>query len=148
MALSNIPDWKKNVKQLLIETYDLRRQLSQTEAQLRAAEAHYTVMAQALADTNAQLVSMSKKKTRGTTKIKARWVALPELQDIAEEANRKKLERCNVEEEAQKQADRHACQDRVLKGFDHRFSAYKRKDEFIILAGALELEHDWHHSGP
>ena len=68
--LSNIPDWKKNIGQLLVETYDLRRELSQTEAQLRAAEAHYAVMARALAAANARLASMSKKKTRGTTKSK------------------------------------------------------------------------------
>ncbi len=145
MALSNIPDWKKNVEQLLVETYDLRRKLSQTEAKLKAVEAQSTIIALALADANARLARMSKKKTRGTTKV--RRVASPELQDTfgAEEAYRKELERCHAEMEAPKQADNHAHQSRVIKDtvlqvFDRQFSAYKRKDELIALAGALELD--------
>ena len=147
MALSDIPDWKKNTGQLLAEKYNERREHSQTKAQLRAAEAHCTIMAQALADANAQLASMSKKKMRSTTKIKARFVALPELRDTfeAEEANRKELERSNAKKEAQKQADHRARQsqimkDTVLKVFNCPFSAYKHKDELIVLAGALELD--------
>jgi len=147
MALSNIPDWKKNVEQLLVETYNLRRKLSQTEAKLMAVEAHSTILALALADANARLARMSKKKMRGTTKIKVRRVALPKLQDTfeAEEANWKELERCNAEKEAQKQADNHARQSRIIKDtilqvFDRQFSAYKRKDELIVLADALELD--------
>jgi len=104
-------------------------------------------MTQALADTNAQLANMAKKKMWGTTKIKAWWVALPELQETfkADEANQKEQEWSNAEKEAQKQADNHACQsqiikDTVLKVFDHPFPTYKHKDKLVILAGALELD--------
>jgi len=151
MALSNIPDWKKSVEQLLVEQYDLRRKLSQKEARLRAVEAQSTIMARALAEANVQLSNMSKKKTRlgGTTKIKVRRrVALPVLQDTFEATegpNWKELERRNTEKEAQKQAGNHAHQSRIIKNtvlqvFDRQFSAYKLKGELIVLAGALELD--------
>ena len=144
---SKIPDWEKTKDQLLVENYDLHHKLSQKDALLKAAEAHCMIMTEALADANRQIASMAKKKMRGTTKIKARWVALPELKDAfeAEEASRKEQERCNAEKEAQKQADHHARQsqiikDTVLKVFDRPLTTYKRKDELIVLAGALELD--------
>lgn len=74
-------------------------------------------------------------------------MALPGLQGAfeVEEANRKGLERRNAEKEAQNQADHRACQSRamkdtVLKVFDRPFSAYKRKDEPVVLASALGLD--------
>lgn len=149
MALSNIPDWKKSVEQLLVEQYDMRRELFQQQARLRAAEAQSTIMARALAEANAQLARMSKKKTRGTTKIKVRRrMALPVLQDTfgaTAGTNWDELERRNTKNESQKQVDNHAYQSRIIKNtdlqvFDRQFSAYKRKDELIVLAGALALD--------
>lgn len=144
---STIPDWKKDIGQLLIEKYKSDNKLYRKDAELKAAKAHCTIMVQALADAHAQLANLSKKKTRGTNKIKARWVALPELQDSfeAEETNRKEQEWCNTEKEARKQASQNARQsqiikDTVLKVFDRPFSVYRRKDELIVLAGALELD--------
>ena len=105
------------------------------------------IMARALEDANTQIANMLKKKTRGTTKIKARWVALLELKDTfeAEEANRKEQEWCNAEKEAQKQADYLARQSQitketVLKNFNCPYSACKLKDKLIVLASALELD--------
>ena len=147
VAFSKKPEWEKTVEQVLAQSYDVHRMLAHKEAELRATKAHCTIMAHALADANAQIDSLSKKKTRGTSKIKARWVALPELQDMfeAEEIARKEKERCDAEKEAQKQADDYARQsqiikDTVLKVFDRPFSVHKRKDELIVLAGALELD--------
>ena len=147
MTLSNSPDWGKSNEQLIIEKNAVYRQLLRKQAELDASEAHCSIMAQALADANKMITNMKNKKPRGTAKIKARWVALPELQNVfeAEEANRKEQERCNAEKEAQKQAEHLARQsqimkDTVLKIFDHPLSTYKRKDELIVLAGALELD--------
>ena len=58
---------------------------------------------------------------------------------------REEQQRCNAEKEAQKQAENRAresqiIKDTVLKVFDRPYSAYKRKDEFIVLAGALEID--------
>ena len=104
-------------------------------------------MGQALAEANAQLDSMSKKKSQGTSKIKAQWVALLDLKDAfkAEETAQKEQEQCDINKEAQKQVDDCAHQsqiikDTVLKFFDRPLSTYKRKDKFIVLAGALELD--------
>jgi len=112
VAPPNIPDWDKSFGQIVSEKNAFYSELLETKAQLRAGEAHCTIMAQALEDANAQIANMSKKKTQGTTKIKARWVMLPELKDIfeAEEANQKEQEWCNAEKEAQKQADHLAHQ--------------------------------------
>ena len=98
---SKIPDWEKTKEQLL-KNYDLYHKLSQKDALLKATEAHCMIMTEALADANRQIASMAKKKTQGTTKIKAQWVALLELKDAfkAEEASRKEQEWCNAEKEA------------------------------------------------
>ena len=68
-------DWEKNFGQLLAENYDLRRMVSQKQAELNATEAHYTTMAQALADANSQLARMSKKEAVRMKKVKAKRVS-------------------------------------------------------------------------
>lgn len=75
VALSNMADWEKNLGQLLAENYDLRRMVSQKEAELNATEAYHTTMAQALANANAQLAHMSKKEALRVKKIKAKRVS-------------------------------------------------------------------------
>lgn len=62
MALSNIPNWKKSVNQLLVKKYESNHEHARTKALLSTAEAHCMIMTQALADTNAQLANMAKKK--------------------------------------------------------------------------------------
>ena len=87
---SNIPVWEKSFEDVVAENGDLQHKLFQSEAALKAAEAHCSILAQALTNMTEQLTNVAKKKTRGTSKIKARWVALPELKDAfeAEEASR------------------------------------------------------------
>ena len=75
VALSDMADWEKNFGQLLAENYDLRRMVSQKQAELNATEAHYTTMAQALADANSQLARMSKKEAVRMKKVKAKRVS-------------------------------------------------------------------------
>ena len=140
------PDWQRSVPELIAELNQLRDSLKQKEAEIQAANAHCTIMKRALSDANTRVDNLKKKKTRGSTKVKARWIALPELKEAiyAEEAERVERVKQHAEKEAQKSAEsvvRNAriAKDTLTRTFDAPLSSYKRKDDLVILAGTLEI---------
>ena len=93
-----------------------------------------------------QIDNLLKKKSRGSTKIKARFVSLPELRKAfeTEEVERREQERANAEKEAQKTADTAARNARIFmdttsKVFDSPLSSYKLKDDLRTITGALGI---------
>jgi hypothetical protein len=140
------PDWQKSFAELVAEITQLRAVVRQKDAELDATNAHCTIMKRALMDANTQVDNLTKKKGRGSTKVKSRWISLPELKDsiYAEEAERIEREKQNAEKEAQKEAHAVAQNIRItsntlLKVFDAPLSSYKLKDDLIVLAGALAI---------
>jgi hypothetical protein len=145
-VLSRTPDWQKSFPELLSELNDLRAQVRQKDAELLAANAHCTIIQRGMADANKQIENLTKKKTRTSTKVKARFGTLPELKAAfqEEEAQRLEQERLNAEKEAQKTAETTArnariATDTILRTFDNSLSAYKRKDDLLTIAGALQI---------
>ena len=113
---------------------------------LLAANAHCTIIQRGMADANKQIENLTKKKTRTSTKVKARFGTLPELKAAfqEEEVRRQEQERLNAEKEAQKTAETAArnariTTDTVLRTFDNSLSTYKRKDDLLTIAGALQI---------
>jgi len=83
-----------------------------------------------------QIDNLLKKKLHGSTKVKARFVSLPELREAfeAEEVERQEHEKENAEKEAQKTAEMAARNVRIIvdtasKIFDNPLSSYKLKDD-------------------
>ena len=145
-VLSRKPDWQKSFPELLSELNDLRSQVRHKDAELLAANAHCTIIQRGMADANKQIENLTKKKTRTSTKVKARFGTLPELKAAfeEEEAQRLERERLNAEKDAQKTAETVArntriATDSVLRTFDNSLSAYKRKDDLLTIASALEI---------
>ncbi|KAM6491483.1 hypothetical protein JOM56_013052 [Amanita muscaria] len=145
-VLSQTPDWQKLFPELLGELNDLWAQVRQKDAALLAANAHCTIIQRCMADANKQIENLTKKKTRTSTKVKACFGTLPELKAAfeEEEAQRLEQERLNAEKEAQKTAEtavRNAriATDTILRTFDNSLSAYKRKDDLLTIAGALQI---------
>jgi hypothetical protein len=106
-VLSRKPDWQKSFPELLSELSELRTQVQQKDAELLATNAHCTIIQRGMADANKQIENLTKKKTRTSTKVKARFETLPELKAAfqEEEAQRLEEERLNAEKEAQKAAE-------------------------------------------
>lgn len=109
-------------------------------------EHHLLLISGVTADANKQIENLTKKKTRTSTKVKARFGTLPELKAAfqEEEVRRQEQERLNAEKEAQKTAETAArnariATDTVLRTFDNSLSTYKRKDDLLTIAGALQI---------
>jgi DDE superfamily endonuclease len=146
VILSQKPDWQKSFPELISELNLLRDSLRKSQSELRAANAHCTIVQRKLGDNSVQIDNLTKKKSRGSTKVKARFVSLPELKEAfeAEEVERKEQERVNAVKEAQKTAETAAhnvriTTDSALKIFDSPLSSYKLKDDIRTIAGALGI---------
>ena len=116
------------------------------EASTQAANAHCTIVKRALTDCRTQLQNLSKTKERGSSKIKARFLTGEGLREAFEAADAERLEREkeNAEKEAQKLAELEArnvriAEHAVSKVFDHALTSYKKKDELLSIAGALQI---------
>jgi hypothetical protein len=120
----------------------------------QAANSHCTtrIMKRAVGDPSlqTQLSNVKKQKTRGSTKVKARFLTLPELkaafQVEVEEAERAEQRRIATEKEVQKTAEQSERETRIrreanTKTFDLPLTSYrdKLKDDMHIIARALEL---------
>ena len=151
--LSLMEDQQKSHEELVEEVRGLRNQVnglvhtvSMQAAELRASNAHCTIIKRELGEVRTQLENMRAKKNRGSNKIKGRILTLPEMKAAfdAQEVVRLEKEKADQEKEAQKASDVLArtaqiTQDIVLKIFDKPLTSYKRKDELVTIAGALKI---------
>lgn len=154
-AMQDILDGEKTRGQLIEEVHNLRKIinaltdcLQESHAQTLASNAHATIIKRRLQDKCIELNNTKKQQQRanGSSKIKARFLTLPEFQDEfnAEEASRLERERQASDKEAQKTAERlereaKIRRDAVSKGFDLPLTWYKLKDDLLTLALALQL---------
>ncbi|KAF5325486.1 hypothetical protein D9619_009916 [Psilocybe cf. subviscida] len=132
----------RSLRQQLTGAY---RALTFTATQLNAANAHCTSIRQELDDTRSQLQNATKKRERGSNKIKARFVTLRELQDIFDQQDLEQQEREQADaeksrrkEETNAQTARRVADDAANGKFLGRLSSYK-KDDLRALALALGL---------
>ena len=146
-------DKQKSPEELVNKVQELRQQLCAVydafwmqEASTRAANAHCTIVKHALTDCRTQVQNLSKMKERGSSKIKVRFLTGEGLWEVfeAEDVKRQELEIENAEKEAQKLAElearnAHIADDAASKVFDHALTSYKKKDEFLSIAGVLKI---------
>jgi hypothetical protein len=116
--------------------------------QLEAANTHCTLAKQALSQSRLELDNVKKKQPRQSVKLRARFVTMPELLEDYEksELKRQEKEKLEAEKQAKKNADEDARQlqiERDIRGktFD-ALSTFRRKDDYITLAGALGISRD------
>ena len=116
------------------------------EASTQAANAHCTIVKRALTDCRTQLQNSNKTRERGSSKIKAQFLSGEKMREAfeAEDAEQQEREKADAEKEAQKLAELEArnariTQDAASKVFDHTLTSYKRKDELLSIAGALQI---------
>ncbi|KAF8337758.1 hypothetical protein F5887DRAFT_890433, partial [Amanita rubescens] len=116
------------------------------EASTQAANAHCAIVKHALTDCRTQVQNLSKTKECGSSKIKAQFLTGEGLREAfeAEDAGRQEYEKENAEKEAQKLAKLEACNVHITdntasKVFDHALTSYKKKDELLSIAGALQI---------
>ena len=114
-------------------------------AQLSAANSHCTIIQHELGEVRVQLDNATKKKTRGSTKIKARFLTSKNMRAEfdKEDAERREKERVAAEKEKQKEADaavraNQLANDAVNHTFSGKLKNYK-KDDLRALALALKL---------
>ncbi|KIL54744.1 hypothetical protein M378DRAFT_91977 [Amanita muscaria Koide BX008] len=152
-TLMDIMDKRKSPEELVNEIQELRQQLRAVydafrmqEASTQAANAHCTIVKRALTDCRTQLQNLNKTKERGSSKIKARFLTGEGLREAfeAEDAERQEREKENAEKEAQKLAEQEVrnariAEDAVSKVFAHTLTSYKKKDELLSIAGALQI---------
>jgi DDE superfamily endonuclease len=123
----------------------LENEVLSLKGQLVASNAHCTVINRAVTETRTELENQ-KKKTRRSVKTQSRFVTHPELKAVfkAEMAEKEAQGRQAAEKEAQKVVEDAARaeqinEDTASKIFTGSLSSYKRKDDLIVLAGALGL---------
>ncbi|EGO20109.1 hypothetical protein SERLADRAFT_373548 [Serpula lacrymans var. lacrymans S7.9] len=126
----------------------LKVTLAQLKAERDAANAHCT-LARRDAEDIRKRSGNHRKPRRGTTKPTAQFLTHPELKAVFEqqEIERKEKARIDTEKEASKQQEDTARNTRitietVMKVFDRSFASYKRKEDLIVIAGALGLPID------
>jgi len=114
-------------------------------AQLESSNTHCTMARYEISALREQQSSKKKGKER-TMKFSARWVSHPDMKDAFESERREKEEKAFREAEAaaKKKAENEARTSRidhdvVLRTFESPLSAYKRKDDFVTIARALQI---------
>lgn len=145
-------DLRRNPEELLDQLRFARQQLTSTYqalrramAQLSAANSHCTIIQHELGEVRVQLDNAIKKKTRGSTKIQARFLTSKNMRAEfdKEDAERQEKERAAVEKGKQKEADAAArahqlANDAMNRSFSGKLKNYK-KDDLRALALALKL---------
>jgi hypothetical protein len=136
------------LRKLCFKSKLLENEVSSLQAQLTASNAHCTIMTRAASEAQSELAT-NRKKTRRSVKTKSRFVTHPELKEAfeAEKAEKAAQAKEAAEKEAEKAVQEAARVSRiqeetVSKNFTGGLSSFKKKDDLIILAGALGLETD------
>ncbi|KAF5357006.1 hypothetical protein D9756_006480 [Leucocoprinus leucothites] len=115
------------------------------EAQIHAANSHCTIIKRQLELSQIRLQNTKKKKERGSTKIKARFITLPSLKAAfyAEDAMRAEKERQEVIRLTEKEAHDVLIEQRITEESASRvftsLTSYKTKFDLCMLARALHL---------
>ena len=139
-------DNARSREDLLSELRAVRGQLTSSHqsrfqllSQISATNAHCTMALRELSAVRVQLGNATKKKERGSQKIKARWVTSDENRALfeAEEAERIEKERVAAEKQKQKEAESalHELQvadDALHREFTGRISSYKKNDLWAL----------------
>ena len=130
------------VRQRLSCTYET---LGRALGQLSAANAHCTAIHRELGDVRLQLENATKKKERGSKKIKARFLTGANLRAEFErqDAERREQEHVAAEKGRQKEAEtaeraQRVADDALNRDFSGRLTSYK-KDDLRALAIALSI---------
>lgn len=132
---------------------DIIRTLCETThnqaAQIEASNAHCTIMKRKLQAKQTELYNFKKKKERGSTKVKARFITLPGLKAAfyAEEAVRQEKEHQATQKVVQREVEEasleaHIVKEAATRVFTNALSSYKTKADLRILARALHLNDD------
>jgi len=136
----NMENQKLHIQQGLLEN-----EVTQLNAQLAAANSHCTVMQRAVTEARTELENQRKKKWK-SVKTKSRFVTHLQMKALfeAEKAEHLAKEKEEAEKAAQKDADEAARVARIrdettTKVFNGSLTSYKRKDDLVIISGALEL---------
>ena len=139
-------DLQEEVYALQKLTHPLCDALQVQDSLKRAADAHCTIMKQAVSDLRVQLNNMKKKANCGSTKVKARFLTLPQLKDSfeVEEVERAERQHVTADKDAQKTAEEAERKARIqeeasVKTFEFLLNLYKRKDDLHTIARALKL---------
>ena len=147
LGVENLPpeEMKMELHKLILENKLLSQELAQTKAQLQASDAHCTIMSRAASEAQAE-AQIHRKKTRRSVKTQARFVTKPDLEEAFEKEMAEKVaaEKEAAEKEAEKAAQEvirlsRIQEDTASRQFTRSLSSYKKKDDLIILAGALSL---------
>ena len=152
-AISPCDDESKSRNELLEEVLTLRQQLRKLcgafdmqAASIRAANAHCTIVKRPLEDCRTQIQNNTKKRERGSSKVKARYLTAPSLREAfdIEDIERQRCEKEAAEKEAQKAAETDArnariAEDAASKVFDQALSSYKTKEPLLAIANALKI---------
>ena len=126
-SISPCDDESKDRDELLEEVLALRQQLQKLcnafdmqAASIRAANAHCTIVKHALEDCRTQLQNNTKKRERGSSKVKARYLTTPSLREASdiEDIECQRCENEAAEKEAQKAAETDARNARIAE--DHQ----------------------------
>ena len=124
----------------------MQHQAQMTDTLHQSANAHCTLAVRMIADINVRLDNANKKRNRGTVKKKARVVVAPKLEELFAQEEReaeiwekeaKEKERAKAVEEVERN---HCIQEAISsKIYNLPLSSYKRKEDLVGLAGALEI---------
>ena len=141
----NQEEMKMEFRRVLLQNRYLTQELTQAMAELQASNAHCTVMQRAASDAQTQLTNQ-RKKTRRSVKTDARFVTKADMQESfeKEKAEKEKAEQEAAAKEAEKEKEEAARavrirEDTTSRQFTLSLSSYKKKEDLIILAGALGL---------
>lgn len=146
-------DQRLTTEERLDEIRSLRMQLHCTyqamesyQAQIGASNSHCTMAKNEAEEGRVQLENEIRKHSRGSTKIKARFLTKKSLEDDfdREDAENQERERVNAVKEAQKKSDSVAREERIvqnaaLKTFGEPLASLKRKEDLETLARALRI---------
>ena len=126
----------------------LLQTIQMLSSELEAANMHCMMAQNEISALRTQLDGQKKKRGGKSTKLRARFVTLPELQSDFErhEAEQQRKAQVEADKQAQKQAANQARlaqieKDVATKTFNGSLKSYK-KPELVALAGALSLSRD------
>jgi len=150
-TISQLETWSQEelieqISLLQTQAEALTHTLEMSKAEAQAAGSHCTIIQCELTDTKTKLANANKKRNRGLTKIKARFVTGPDLKDQfdkdekeAEEKARQLVEKEKEDAARSAEHDRQITEATISKVFENSLSSYKLKDDLIILAHALQI---------
>ena len=147
-ALSHSPEMQMELCKILHRNKLLESQVESLNAQLNASNAHCTVMKRVASDSQLELSNLRSKK-KSKVRMEAHFVTHPELIDAHEAQKVANAQKASEEAERQKQKEEEQAQrlerirdETANKRFVDPLSACKRKDDLIVIAGALGLSTD------